>query len=180
MVKYTLPLSELNKELVIDILKRHPELVECLRTNNLDKFFHKLYPFCPDNNIYKVVQFLYESNVDVLSYLNYIPKCAFVYSPIEKEFIVPSHIEVIGRDAFECSDIKSLKFEENSQLKEIGEYAFFSTNLLGDVYLPDSIESLYLSAFQHTRVKSILAPGKCIIKDYSTMRDKVKAKLVIR
>lgn len=180
MVKYTLPLNEGHKKIVIDILKKHPELVEYLRIDDLGEFFHKLYSFCSDNDISRVVQFLYESNVDVLSYLNYIPRCAFIYSSIEKEFIVPSHIEVIKRDAFQCSDIKSLKFEKNSQLKEIGEYVFFSTNLLGDIYLPDSIESLYLSAFQHTRVKSILAPGKCIIKDYSIMRDKVKAKLVIR
>ena len=180
MVKYTLPLDEGTKRIILRMLKRYPELIECLETDDLDKFFLKLYSLCSDNDLSTIVQFLYESGVDVLSYLDYIPRCAFVYGHIEEDFTVPSHIEMIDRFAFQASDITNLKFEENSQLKEIREYAFFGSHLSGDVYLPDSIETLYLGAFLSTEVKTISAPGKCIIKDYSYVKSKDRVKLVSR
>lgn len=179
MVKYKHPLSENNRDTVISILKKRPELIDYLRINNLEDFFSELY-FYSDNAISSIVQFLYESDVDVLSYIDYIPKCAFIYKPLEAEFIVPGQIKKIDKYAFMNSSIKSLKFEEGSQLIAIEGFAFYSSDLVGDIYLPDSLESLYLSAFEYTKVKTISLPSSCVIKDYSDSKDKVVATLVIR
>ena len=128
MVKYKRPLSENNRDTVISILKKRPELIDYLRINDLEDFFSELY-FYSDIAISSIVQFLYESDVDVLSYVDYIPKCAFIYQSLEAEFTVPSQIKKIDKYAFQCSDIKSLKFEEDSQLKVIEKFAFLVQTL---------------------------------------------------
>lgn len=182
MVKYTEPLSKREKEIIIKIFKGYPELIEDLKSDDLDKFFSKIFTYSDfyQGNIALIIQLLYESGTDVLSYLDFIPPDAFIYRSIEKEFIVPKHIKLIGGSAFQASDITNLKFKENSQLKEIRAYAFYGTKISGEIYLPDSIETLYLSAFLNTKVKTINAPKKCIIKDYSMMKGEVDAKLVAR
>ena len=43
MVKYKHPLSENNRDTVISILKKRPELIDYLRINNLEDFFSELY-----------------------------------------------------------------------------------------------------------------------------------------
>lgn len=179
MVKYKLALGA-NKIYAIEFLKNHPEMVEFLKGDDLNSFFNKLRMIAHDSLMSGVVKFLYKADIDVLSYIDYIPGYAFVYKDIEDKFTVPSHIKGIYRAAFMYSDLKELIFEEGCQLEHIEDLAFAHTNLSGEIYLPDSIKRLCFNAFIDTKVTEINVPKNCIIMGYSDFKDRVKAKLVTR
>lgn len=57
-------------------------------------------------------------------------------------FHIPATVEVIGTHAFGlCRKLRSVTFEDNSQLKSIGAYAFFGT-ALAVVSIPDAVERI--------------------------------------
>lgn len=46
-----------------------------------------------------------------------------------------------------CEELQSLKFEENSQLERIGEYAFAASNIPSEVHIPESVVEIDPCAF---------------------------------
>ena len=67
-----------------------------------------------------------------------------------KEFTVPASVQKIGSYAFEqCRRLRTLTFEEGSQLQTIEQWAFSHCGLK-QVHFPDSLESIGYDAFFHT------------------------------
>ena len=69
------------------------------------------------------------------------------------ELIIPNSVTSIGNHAFHrCSKFTSLSFEENSQLKTIGDYAFDNCNgFTGKLIIPNSVTSIGNNAFYNCK-----------------------------
>ena len=74
--------------------------------------------------------------------------------------VIPSQIEVIGKQAFkECTSLAYVDFSEANSLKTIGEEAFFAAGISTDVEFPPSLETIEKWAFGHcVHMRSITIP----------------------
>lgn len=94
-----------------------------------------------------------------------IRRGAFYYHQI-KELEIPRSVKVIGHRAF-SGTIKAIRLEKlvlNEGLKEIGSEAF-AVSLLKEVYLPNSLEKLDTTAFDHNT--GFEASGKLNLYTYN-------------
>lgn len=70
------------------------------------------------------------------------------------DLVIGKEVTLIGTNAFKDvgakTPVKSVTFEAESGLKEIGNYAFSAANLSGEVILPQSVETLGEGAFRGT------------------------------
>lgn len=70
------------------------------------------------------------------------------------DLVIGKEVTLIGTNAFKDVGakipVKSVTFEAESGLKEIGDYAFSAANLSGEVILPQSVETLGKGAFSGT------------------------------
>ena len=72
---------------------------------------------------------------------------------------MPASLETIDVQAFRgCSNLTSITFPENSNLKEIKGYSFMSSGL-EDVILPDGVENLGDMIFYNTKLTDITIPA---------------------
>ena len=63
---------------------------------------------------------------------------------------IPKTITVIAEEAFcGCTNLQKVKFEDNSQLKKIGNNAFENCDNLSKIVLPENVESVGEKAFYH-------------------------------
>lgn len=63
---------------------------------------------------------------------------------------IPTGVTRISSRAFlNCSNLKTVSISENSQLIEIGGYAFFNCPSLTSINIPDSVTSIQVGAFSH-------------------------------
>ena len=157
MIKYTEPLTEEEKEDILAYIKSEPDIIDCLKTENLRDLYEIM------NEPYKIsvmTQLLYDSGIDIFTYLDYVPAFAFWESSIE-EVEIPKHIFEIENNAFAYSDhLKKVTFEEGSCLDAVGTYAFKSCHNLANeiIVLPDSLTKLEGCAFDHTNIKYLSIP----------------------
>lgn len=81
------------------------------------------------------------------------------YKGTATDIVIPAEAVAIGYSAFEGKGITSLKFEEKSQVKQIGSYAFAFCSLLNTVELPKGLVTIESSAFAGcTTLLSITIP----------------------
>lgn len=70
------------------------------------------------------------------------------------DLVIGKEVTLIGTNAFKDvgakTPVKSVTFEAESGLKEIGNYAFSAANLSGEVVLPQAVETLGKGAFSGT------------------------------
>lgn len=60
-----------------------------------------------------------------------------------KSVVIPSSIKKIGKNAFEdCIYLENVSFTSNSQLEQVGDYAFFNCLVLNSVLMPSTVTSL--------------------------------------
>lgn len=101
-----------------------------------------------------------EENGVKVSDLKTIGNYAFQNNNLVKSLTIPASVETIGNYAFSFStsttvsewsplpsQMESLTFAENSQLKTIGEYAFGANLNIAEVTIPASVTSIGASAF---------------------------------
>ena len=63
------------------------------------------------------------------------------------KLVIPNTIEYLYNDAFSSNYFTEVEFEEGSNLKEIGDYAFSGCRHLFEIKLPDSVEKIMTNAF---------------------------------
>ncbi len=76
-------------------------------------------------------------------------------------FNIPQNIEVIGKHAFENSKLSEIILSEKNEqcdITEIEEYAFFGCIGLNDVILPAGVKKIGFSAFEASSLTSIALP----------------------
>jgi hypothetical protein len=65
-----------------------------------------------------------------------------------KEITIPANVKNIGRHAFyNCSQLESVVFEENSQLETICAYAFSDCTSLKTITIPANVKEIEFNAF---------------------------------
>ena len=80
-----------------------------------------------------------------------IGKSAFFNNTFVTSVSIPATVKTIGNEAFKnCSNLTSLTFEGESQLKQISVQAFFNT-VLTTIDIPASVTSIGSSAFGENR-----------------------------
>ena len=76
-------------------------------------------------------------------------KCDFI-----NKVTMPQNIRIIGAFAFNESSLNSANFMELANLSKLCEFAFYKTNIGGDIVLPDGVTKLYGYTFAETKVTS--------------------------
>ena len=97
-----------------------------------------------------------------------IPNRTFLNTAIES-IQIPNTVKSIEQFAFyNCSSLKEVTFEENSNCKFIGMYSFSGCTSLENIVIPNSVERLGESAFQNcSYLKSVIFEegSKCTLID---------------
>jgi hypothetical protein len=80
-----------------------------------------------------------------------LPECQTV--------IIPAHIEKIGRRAFLSCDWGGVRFESVTQLREIGDEAFYGCRLVKFFNVPPSVETIGDRGFARCSSLSLISFG---------------------
>ena len=103
----------------------------------------------------RILMFLLENDIPVLTGLNRIPKRMFAESEISK-ITIPGTIKTIDEFAFyECKNLSSVIIEDG--VERILKGAFCNTSL-SSVTLPESIKEIRENAFASTHLQKINIP----------------------
>lgn len=77
----------------------------------------------------------------------------------KKILYIGNHVKSIGQNAFSNTPFGGIAFGDNSQLKSIGNFAFYNSNgLSGKITLPDTIENIGDYAFASTSLSDFNIP----------------------
>ena len=88
--------------------------------------------------------------VNVPNTLMFIGNNAFEYCRSLQELSLPKSLQTIGNNAFKsCIGLKTIVFEENSELTSIGDYAFSDCISLKSFDMPDSVTSIGSNVFDN-------------------------------
>lgn len=88
------------------------------------------------------------------------------YEGTATDIVIPAEAVAIGYGAFKGKGITSLKFEEKSQVKQIGTEAFSYCSLLSTAELPKGLVTIGVDAFSHcTTLLSITIPDSVTLLD---------------
>lgn len=94
------------------------------------------------------------------SNVKYVREYAFESCPFLSTLQGFDNVEAIERYGFEaCSALTTFNF--SSELKSIGNAAFMSTGLTGDVVLPEGLTRVESAAFRNSKISSISIPASC-------------------
>jgi len=100
-----------------------------------------------------------DTKVVVSEGITSISSKAFQHQTGLTEVQMPATLTAIDIDAFSgCTNLKSITFPENSELKEIKRSAFQDT-ALENIQLPESLEDLEIQAFYGSKIESITIPA---------------------
>ena len=112
----------------------------------------KVYPYTEDSLL---IDTLYVNNQN-----NFLDKSYQGYTSIKK-IIIPKNITTIGANYLSsCTNLKTVKFLQNSELTSLGNQAFASDNHLLKIYLPDNLQNIGEGAFQDcTALQKIVLPA---------------------
>ena len=171
---YKNQLNKTNKELTLDLISNCPELVDALKTNNLEEALdivmhenHRRDLFYDNREAKSIfIHFLYENGISIFDHMNSVPPYAFWSAILSDDFVIPDSVRDIELCAFTNSNLDHIPLTKNSCVEDIYQDAFSSTNIHGDVVLPDSLQYLEASAFYNTEVTSVLIPKECQVEDY--------------
>lgn len=109
------------------------------------------------------------SYVEVPNNVKRINDQAFMSTPVQ-EVVVPQSVETIGYQAFaNCSKLQTVTFKDTadnpSQLREVGEQAFYYTLKLDTVKLPQSVTKLGAGVFSSSTIHTVDFGGATVIPD---------------
>lgn len=129
---------------------------------------------CEDKDI--VIPSVYEGKT-VMGINNEVFKS---YSNLES-IKIPSTVSSIGKYAFSgCVNLKSVIFEQDSQLVSIGEGAFENCSKLRDITLPNQVGVIYKSAFSYCMsLEEITIPSSTLIIDTSAFNHCINLKNLV-
>ena len=97
-------------------------------------------------NCYNLTSLKLPNNVYILD------SSMFGYCNSLEEIYIPSSVTSLGNSCFlSCTKLKKVTYDENCQIKTIGESAFKNCNSLEEIYIPSSVTSLGNSCFQECR-----------------------------
>lgn len=88
---------------------------------------------------------------------------AFAENSNLEEVTIPSKVSDLQYGAFQsCKNLKSVKFEQDSELQTIGSSTFYSCEKLTDIVIPDGVEEIGKAGFAESGLISIDIPDSVI------------------
>ena len=83
--------------------------------------------------------------------------------------LTPGWVKSIGPSAFRYSQLEKIKFAPDCQVETIGRRAFIGCSLSGEIILPPSVKSLYISSFANQDHPTVVKyhKGTALSDDYS-------------
>ena len=117
-----------------------------------DSMFSQLYEFADIDldsaALGELTEALYDSGINPLLKLNYIPQHFLACSNVGDLEFIPNHIVRIGRRAFdECANLLRIDLQNVTRLQYIDQGAFYDCNECEYLYLPDSLKIIGQNAF---------------------------------
>ena len=97
------------------------------------------------------------TNLTLNEGLQYIGREAFLNNTAIETLVIPSSVDTLKREAFRgLSDLKSVTFEENSQVTELSLGLFQDAPHLSDVVFPENLITIRGSAFKNNNALTTL------------------------
>lgn len=125
---------------------------------NVDDFLSSNWVFFPQDSATSTPTQLVQ-NIDIIIGPN--------VTRIPGRFMLP-----IGTHTSHVPIVNSLRFCENSKVTSIGEYAFYNSAKLNELYLPDSLLTIENQAFYGTSIEELYLPDNVtIIGEQAFMMD---------
>lgn len=121
----------------------------------------EVYPYTEDSLL---IDTLYVNNTG-----DFLEKSYQGYTSIKK-IIIPKNIKTIGANYLSgCTNLKTVKFLQNSELTSLGNQAFAADISLSKIYLPDKLQNIGIGAFQDcTALQKIVLPASVsTIQEYA-------------
>lgn len=121
----------------------------------------EIYPYTEDSLL---IDTLYVNNQN-----DFLDKSYQGYTSIKK-IIIPKNITTIGANYLSnCTNLKTVKFLQNSKLTSLGNQAFAADDHLLKIYLPDKLQNIGIGAFQGcTLLQKIVLPASVsTIQEYA-------------
>ena len=93
-----------------------------------------------------------------------IPQGCFCISGLE-DIVIPRKVKrIVGNGNYtgafySCENLRSVVFEQGSELVEIGNRAFYRCKNLQNICLPDKLKEIGLSAFENTSFTEVQVPA---------------------
>ena len=115
------------------------------------------------------------SYVEIPNNVKKINDQAFMSTPVQ-EVVVPASVESIGYQAFaNCPKLTTVSFQDTaerpSQLREVGEQAFYYTLKLKEIKFPQSVEKLGSGVLSSSTVQIVDFGGAKSIPENALMQD---------
>ena len=121
----------------------------------------EVYPYTEDSLL---IDTLYVNNQ------NYFLDNSYQGYTSIKKIIIPKNITTIGANYLSsCTNLKTVKFLQNSELTSLGNQAFAADDHLLKIYLPDKLQNIGIGAFQGcTLLQKIVLPASVsTIQEYA-------------
>lgn len=109
--------------------------------------------------------------------INIIDTAAFKDNKILTKIEIPKNINIIRKSAFENSNLNTIEFEQDGELKMIDDNAFKNTKIKS-VHLPDSTNSIFNNVFQNTEIEIFYFPSNIFWVGDSVFEDCILLKQV--
>ena len=134
-----------------------PKIQKALQESDFSTLYKKLQKTENYDTIGNFTQLLISSNIDPLSYLDYMP-IAFLAHTSVKSIDIPNHVTNISDWAFcDCESLTSITIPDS--VTSIGGYAFDYCTSLESIIIPNSVTSIGEGAFQDSKgLTSITIP----------------------
>ncbi|KAK8840106.1 hypothetical protein M9Y10_031043 [Tritrichomonas musculus] len=144
-----------NKSLFVNYQEEEVKKNEILKVPN----YVKKLSFPVMSHI-KKIQWPDDCTIDILG-----PPGFFSYYNLV-EIMIPKSVQVIGPHLFEhCHFLSTVQFEEGSNLKKIGEFAFSNTRI-EEIEIPDTVKVIEQSTFANDiKLKKVIFTGEIIGKE---------------
>jgi len=85
-----------------------------------------------------------------------VSSCCFANCPLLTSIVIPKSVRIIEYQAFQnCSKLTDVIFEEDSQLKTIGPFAFNGCTKLRNINFPKSLTKIEIFAFADCPIENV-------------------------
>lgn len=108
-----------------------------------------------------------------------IADSVFINYPYIEKIIIPKSVEYLAPRALSCRELKSVTFENDSQLDEIGSQAFYGCKSLTSIEIPQNVTKIGVNAFSASGLTDIVFKGSKLKSLRAAFVDAGKLKNII-
>lgn len=133
---------------------------------------------CYINNLNRIICCCCQGHIMIREGVKKIFSCCYQYIRLVRIFIPSSVTQICSRAFSFCVTLEKIRFDQDSQLKVIENYAFEECCSLRSIKFPKSLKSIEESAFSFSALRSVIFPNDSQLEEiYSPFNETFITKL---